>query len=291
MTTADMAKSSAPSVDTAEVVRAGDTRSKDRRAAARIRRRRQLRRTLLSSLTGLAFLACWQGAVAIRLLKPIQVSSPSRIIQTLGDMLSDGSLMSNLGISAREFAVGYVIALVVAVPLGVAIGWYGVLRDMFEPLLAFFNAVPYVTLLPVFVIWFGLGAHSTMACVAMGAFFPIVTNTMAGISSVDSTLVKCARAFGARDLQFFRTVALPSAIPFIASGVRLSVATALIATIVGELYASNSGLGYMIANAGIAFQTDKVMAGIVVVATIGVILTGITRRIERHFQKWRPAAD
>jgi ABC-type nitrate/sulfonate/bicarbonate transport system permease component len=151
----------------------------------------------------------------------------------------------------------------------------------------FFNATPRIALLPLFLIWFGIGLGSKVAVVYLGAVFPILINSITGIRSLDPDVIRAARSFGASDLQLFRTVGLPGSLPFVLSGLRLGLALALTGTVVAELYAATAGVGYLIAISGSRFKTDYVMVGITVVAITGVLLSMVLLRLERHFQSWK----
>ena len=118
--------------------------------------------------------------------------------------------------------------------------------------------------------------------------FAILINTLTGVNNLDEALLKRARSFGASDLQIFRTIALPGSVPFVLSGLRLGLGHALVGVVVGELYAATAGVGYLIAVAGNTFQTDKVMVGVLIIASMGVLFTTLFKRIENHFQSWRP---
>jgi NitT/TauT family transport system permease protein len=127
-----------------------------------------------------------------------------------------------------------------------------------------------------------------VAIVFLGAIFPILVNTITGVRTIDANFIKVARSFGSNDRQMFWTVALPSSVPMLLSGLRLGLGHALIGIVVGEMYGATQGLGYLIAIAGARFQTDRVMVGIILIAGLGVAMTALLRRIERRFDAWRP---
>jgi NitT/TauT family transport system permease protein len=156
-----------------------------------------------------------------------------------------------------------------------------------DPFINFMNAMPRIALVPLFIIWFGIGIWSKVAIIFLSSLFPILINTQAGIRNLDAGWVKAARSYGANDLQLFRTVALPGAIPFILTGMRIGVGHALIGVVVGELVAARAGIGLMMATAGANFQTAKVFAGLMIVSSAGVLLVYLISRIERQFQAWR----
>jgi len=267
------------------------------KAATEIRQRREPSLTfwllrhenaLLGLGTTLVALLLWEIAVRIGLADPLFTSSPSRILSTGYQMFADGSIYPHLAISGLELLVGYSLAILVAVPLGILLGWYRRLNAAFDPIISALYATPRIALVPLIVIWFGIGLGSKFAIIFLSAIFPILINTIAGVQSVDRDFVKVGRSFGASDRQMFLTVVLPASVPFLLTGLRLGLGHALIGIVVGELYAAQAGVGFMIAMAGATFQTDKLMVGIILIAGAGVILTNLLRLIERRFDRWRP---
>jgi NitT/TauT family transport system permease protein len=172
--------------------------------------------------------------------------------------------------------------------LGLLLGWYRRLNAMFEPFVTMLNATPRVALLPLIILWLGIGMQSKVAAVFLGAFFPLVVNVMAGVRAVDETLLKCARSFGASDRQIFTTLALPSSVPFIVAAMRLAVGRGLVGVVVGEMLASTAGIGHMMALASATFQTDKMFVGLLLLAGFGYFLTELLKRLEKRYESWRP---
>src|SRR5438105_7211850 len=152
-------------------------------------------------------------------------------------------------------------------------GWYRRVGFGIDPFVAFFYSTPRIVLVPLLIIRFGIGIWSKIAVVFLGAVFPMIVNTMAGVRNVDGSLVKAAKSFGASDAQLFRTVVLPGSVPFILTGLRLGVGHALTGVVVGELVAAQAGLGLMMATAGATFQTSKVFVGLVIISTAGILFT------------------
>ena len=150
------------------------------------------------------------------------------------------------------------------------------------------NATPRVALLPLIIIWLGIGILSKIGIIFLGAVFPLIINTRDGVKTTPVSLLNAARSFGASEWQLFRSVVVPSTVPFILTGLRLVIGRALIGVMVGELYAATAGIGFMITVAGATFQTDKVFVGVLIFALSGMIATDVIDRIERRFDKWRP---
>lgn len=234
-----------------------------------------------------AFLAFWQAAVAWGWANPLFTSSPTRIVVAAMGMIADGSLWNNLAVSGWEFTLGFGLAVLVGVPMGILMGWYRRLNALFDPFVSALYSTPRIALMPLVIIWFGIDLSAKVAIIFLSTVFPVLVNTMTGVRTVDRDFVKVARSFGASDRQLFLTVALPSSVPNLLTGLRLGLGHALIGIVVGEMYGASAGIGFMIQSAGATFQTDKVMVGIIIIAAAGVLLTQILKMIEARYEVWR----
>jgi NitT/TauT family transport system permease protein len=240
----------------------------------------------LISVTG--FLLFWEISVLSGCVNPLFTSSPSRIWVAGYEMFRDGSIYPDLAVSAEEFVLGYGLAVVVGVPLGILMGWYSRLNAVLDPFVNALYATPRIALMPLIIIWFGIDLSAKIAIIFLSTVFPILVNTMTGVRTMERDFVKVARSFGASDGQLFKTVALPSSVPNLLTGLRLGLGHALIGIVVGEMYGASAGIGFMMQTAGATFQTDKVMVGILIIAAAGMGLTQILRMIEKKFDVWRP---
>jgi ABC-type nitrate/sulfonate/bicarbonate transport system permease component len=244
---------------------------------------------LILGSTGVVLaLILWQWAGTSGAVNPMFISSPSRIVRAFIALSATGELLRDVIVSGKEFIYGFFLAIIVGVPLGILMGWYRPVKAIFDPFVSIFNATPRVALLPLIIIWLGIGINSKIALVFSGAVVAILLSTIAGVENLDASLIRAARSFGASDFQIFRTIALPGTVPFLITGMRLGLGHALVGVVVGELYAATAGIGFLIAVAGNTFQTDKVFVGVVIVAFAGLVFTGIFNRIEAHFQSWKP---
>jgi NitT/TauT family transport system permease protein len=240
---------------------------------------------LVSIVTSLCL---WELLAGTGAVNPLFTSSPTRVAQAAVEMFADGSIYEHLWTSGLEFTAGYLLAAAIGIPAGVLTGWYPRLGALMEPLTSAFYATPRIALFPLLLIWFGIGMASKVAVVFLGAVFPVMVNAMTGVRTVDADLVRVARSFGATDRQVLLTVALPSSVPMLLAGLRLGVSQALVGIVVGEMYGASQGIGFLIAQAGARFQTDRLMAGIVLIAAAGIVLTELLRRVERRVEAWRP---
>jgi ABC-type nitrate/sulfonate/bicarbonate transport system permease component len=250
---------------------------------------RQQRLGLVLGLVGVVgFLALWQAASSLGWVNPLFISSPVGVVASAVALMSGHQFWIDLRISGSEFILGYALAILVGVGLAVVIRWSRVVDALVSPLLSALYATPHVALVPLIIVWFGIGEQSKAVFVFLLAFFPILYNTLAGLRNADPMLVRAARSFGAGPRQVFTEVLLPSAVPFVLTGLRLAVGLGVIAVVVGELYAANAGIGYLISNAGQTLRVADSFVGIVVVALFGGIAMALLQRLERRFSHWRP---
>jgi NitT/TauT family transport system permease protein len=237
-----------------------------------------------------AFVITWQLVANARLVPELFLPGPISIGQAMIDLFHDPEIGIDLQTSGLEFMLGYGLAILIGLPLGLVAGRYQRLAWALNPFIAFFYSMPRIALVPLLIIWFGIGIYSKVAVVFLGAFFPIAINTMAGIRSLDGGLLKAAVSFGASELQIFRTIALPGSVPFILAGLRLGIGHGLVGVVVGEFIAAQHGIAYEMSIAGTTFQMPRMFAALVLISSTGVILTLILQRLERHFDAWRPQA-
>jgi NitT/TauT family transport system permease protein len=270
---------------------------------------------IIGAISVLAFLTFWEWVGTSGVINPMFTSSPSRIIRaadrlffdgglgavlaaaTAGNMagawtaIAKGSIWKDMWVSGQELFWGYLWAVLFGIPFGLSLGWFKRLNYIFEPFVSALYATPSVALLPLYIIWFGIGMNSKIAVVFMSGIFYILLYSRVAVTTVDANILKCARSFGANDFQLLRTVVLPSSVPFIMTGCRLALGRALVGVVVGELYAATAGVGYLITVAGATFQTDKVFVGVLIITFAGVGLTALLQRIEERFSTWRPKLD
>jgi NitT/TauT family transport system permease protein len=244
---------------------------------------------ILGSIAVAIFLLVWELAGnTFQWVNPMFMSAPSLIWKAAVQLFGSGEIWNDLRVSGIEFAWGYFLSVVVGVPFGIAIGWYKKFAYTCDPFVNAMNATPRVALLPLVIIWLGIGILSKVGIIFLGAVFPLIINTRDGVKTTPHNLLTAARSFGASEWQIFRSVVIPSTVPFILTGLRLAIGRALIGVMVGELYAATAGIGFMITVAGATFQTDKVFVGVLIFAISGMVATELVDRAERRFDRWRP---
>jgi NitT/TauT family transport system permease protein len=246
-------------------------------------------RAILGWLSFGGFFVFWEVGADVGLFDTFFFSSPLRILAAGFHEVQNPRLWNDFKVSGTEFLSGYALAIVTGIPLGIAVGWYRKLNYFIDPWLNFFNSIPRIALLPLVVLWVGIGIWSKILVVMLGAFFTLIMTTLGGVRATDKRLLDAATSFGASQWRIFGTVVLPATVPYIISGLRLGVARALIGVIVGELYAANAGIGYMISIASQTLQVDRMLFGVLILTGFGVVSVELIRLIENRFQRWRPA--
>ena len=236
----------------------------------------------------LLILGVWEAAWQAGLISPLFFSGPSAVARQMAYGWTMGNLKADLVYSGTNFALGFAGAAVAGIGLGILVGWYRTLRMLMDPMLTALYSTPRVAMIPLILIWFGVGMWSKVFIVFISAFFPILVNTVGGMRAIDRDLLRAARAFCASDWQIFKTVAIPGSVPFILTGIRQGVALGLIGVVVGEMFGGSQGIGFMVAYGGQTFATDTLFVGVVIVAATGIVLTWIAERLERRFSQWRP---
>jgi len=213
--------------------------------------------------------------------KPFDPSAGSRVAWLLSGELPHDTLASFVRI-LMGFAVGAGLAL----PLGLAMGAIDGAYRFVNPLVQILRPIPPIAYIPLAILWFGLGNPPAVFLIALGAFFPVLMNTIAGVRQVDAIYVLAARNLGARGGTLFRRVILPAAAPHILTGVRVGVGVAFIVVIVAEMIAVNDGLGYRILEAREFFWSDKIIAGMISIGLLGLFLDTLVSRLSDHLLRW-----
>ncbi len=248
---------------------------------------------LLLGLAGVVlFLLLWEFGSRAGLINEFFFGRPTGIVEAGIREVQTPRFWGDLAASFFEFASGFVLAIILGVPIGLAAGRFRRLQYALDPWLNFFNSLPRIALLPVLVIIFGVfGPASKIAVVFLGAFFSIVIPTMQGVRTTDKRFVDVARSFRASERLLFRSVVIPSTVPFIITGLRLGVARALIGVVTAELYTQTEGIGVLIRRATENSDANRALFGVLLFTISGIIGVESVRRIETRYQKWRPATS
>lgn len=249
------------------------------------------RRIFRSSIALILLAAVWELAPRLGLVDRTFLPEFSVVIGALIDLAGNGQLWQHVSASVGRALQGFAIAVIVAIPLGVLIGWYRPVAQYLNPVLELFRNTAALALLPVFVLILGIGETSKVALVVYACTFPILLNTISGVRTVDPLLIKSARSLGLSPFRLFQKVVLPASLPTIFTGLRLSAAASILVLIAAEMVGAQSGLGYLIMASQLNFQIPNMYAGIVSIALVGLVFNAVLVLLERRFSSWRPAGD
>src|ERR1700737_415692 len=259
---------------------------RERREAAALRWYREHASTLRGLASLLVVGVVWE--VAGRSGRwPLIMAPISDIWVKFLQLAASGELQRHVLVSLNEFIVGFVIAAVLGILLGIAIASSDKVRDYVDPWVSAVYATPTVALAPLFIFMFGIDAPSKMAVVFLLAIFPVVINTSTGIRSTDRVYIEAARSFCASRTQIFSKVLIPSALPFIVAGLRLGIGRGLVGVVIGEFIGARAGLGYLIFRSSQAFQIDAMWVGVFLLAGTGVLAVVLLQKVERRMAPWR----
>lgn len=237
-------------------------------------------------LFGLLILAIWEGVTRSALVHPLFLGTPSEILAAGQELIAGGDLTRHLGMTLHELSVGFLLAAAWAIPLGYVLALNPWLDRILDPYIMAFYAVPTAALAPLLILMFGIGPWSKISIAASHGGVPILIATVAGVRNADPVLVQAVRSMGATHLQLFRKVILPDSLPSVVTGLRLGAVICLIGVTVGEMLASQGGLGWLIYQSAGTFQIPHFYVGIIILAFLGMLLNNGIRRIEFHFMRW-----
>lgn len=229
----------------------------------------------------------WEVFPRLGLVDAVFLPPLSEVLVAWWDLLVSGELWNHTSASLGRSAAGFGLAVAVAVPLGLLIGWYTPVANLLNPLLEVFRNTAALAILPVFVLILGLGETSKVAIILYGCTWPILLNTVSGVRTVDPLLIKSARSLGLGPLRLFQKVVLPAAVPTIFTGIRLAGAASILILIAAEMVGAKAGLGYLINYAQYNFAVPDMYAGIITISAIGLLVNQLLVITERRFSTWR----
>jgi sulfonate transport system permease protein len=243
----------------------------------------------LPMLLPLLLLAIWQVSTASGAISSHVLPTPSSVATASWDLLKTGELLHHLGISGGRAFAGFAIGGAVGFVFGIANGAWALSEGLFDTTLQMVRNVPHLALIPMVILWFGLGEGAKVFLVALGVFFPVYVNTFHGVRAIDPALVEMARVFELSRFDMFRRVILPGALPSVMVGVRFALGVMWLTLIVAETIGADSGIGYLAMSAREFMRTDIVVASIVVYALLGKWADLMARWLERRLLSWQPS--
>jgi ABC-type nitrate/sulfonate/bicarbonate transport system permease component len=237
--------------------------------------------------TFVAVALLWWLATALHWVSPIALPPPFDVLHALIDLALSGELFRHLGASLQRLLIGWTLGAVAGIALGFMIGLFSLARSSALPLVSALFPVPKIALLPLFIIWLGIGEASKFATIAFGVFSPMVIATFAGVDGVDRNLIRMAQSFGVPTFAIIRKIVLPGAMPAILSGVRISASIGIILLTAAEMIGAQHGVGALVLAAGNLMQVDQLLAGVVILSGLGLGVAFIVGMIERRLLRWR----
>ncbi len=245
------------------------------------------------------FLLIWEAIPHVfTLSKGMQLffTGPSDISVSMYDMVNgdtsmflNGDIWDALSHSANAFGLGLGFGIVVGLPFGVALGRSETLNSLFDPFITAFNATPRLIFLPLVLVWFGIGLWSEVLIVFIGAVFPLLINTYAGVKNADKLLINVVRSFGASEWEINKLVVLPNSMPFIVAGLRLAIGRAILGVVVAEFFGgAEAGIGVMMVNAAGKYHVNVLFAGLIILMALSLIMTSGVKVLELRLSRWRP---
>jgi NitT/TauT family transport system permease protein len=258
---------------------------------ARTRRTREIARSLRWAVLPVLFLVAWEVAAVLidnPFILPTLESVIAVLAQPFESILGTGSLMENAAVSLGRVLVGFAVGAAFAIPLGVAMGRWRVVDELVDPMVQIFRPVPPLAWVPLALAWFRIGLSSMVFIIALGAFFPVLLNTLDGVRSVKRTWVEAAMTLGASERQLLGRVIVPGALPTIWTGMRVGFGIAWMCVVAAEMMpGTNSGLGYLILYAYNFSQVQVIIAGMIVIGLIGLLIDVALRQVEQRRFRWR----
>lgn len=229
----------------------------------------------------------WEFSAYYLIAKPILFSPLGSIAKRAIELWQAGELQYHIWVSFIEFAGGFGLAIVIGIGLGVAFAASRFMRNFFEPWISMLYATPIIALGPLFILWLGIGVASKIAIVFLTAVFPILINTVVGLTATERTLIDVARSLGATNMQIYTKIRIPGATSYVVAGLRLSVARALVGVVVAELFGARAGLGFLILTSAQNFDTPALFVGVIIFAIAGVASVSLLKWLEKYFSAYR----
>jgi ABC-type nitrate/sulfonate/bicarbonate transport system permease component len=234
---------------------------------------------------GIVFLTVWE--VAGRLTNPILFAPPSRVASAFVDLMSSGELPRAFLTTMNALIVAFLLSVLVGIPVGVAFGRLPRLSKVLEPYIDAVYATPRVVIVPLVILWFGVGYTGRLFIIWLGTVIPIILNTAIGVRNARPDLIEVATSFNIRERDMIRHVILPGAVPYVAAGMKIAAGRALIGVVIAEIFLDLTGVGGIIQTESAFFRTAHMLVGVSVFGIIGVVLLQVMDAVERRFAAWK----
>ena len=241
----------------------------------------------VSIVSILCLLALWELICQSGVVSSLFLPAPSSIIKALLEMIADGEIGVSLAASLYRILAGFFIGSLIGLAVGLVTGTSALMDKIGTPIVNAIYPIPKIALLPLFILWLGIGELSKVTIIALGVFFPVAMNTYSGVKNVDTLLLKVAASFNASWWMTMKSVVLPNALPMIFAGLRLAAGTSLLLLVAAEMIAAQVGIGALILHYGDLMITDRLMAGVIVLSLLGLVFNLILQFVERKAIPWK----
>jgi ABC-type nitrate/sulfonate/bicarbonate transport system permease component len=235
----------------------------------------------------IGIIALWQAASSILHVSPLFLPGPAAIVSALYDLVAHGDLLSQIAISAMRIGAGWTLGATAGVVVGLAMGLWTFARSAGFAIVSALFPIPKIALLPLMILWFGIGEPSKVATIALGVFFPTAIAAASGVDSVPRNLIRMAQSFGAPFADIVRKVVMPGALPSILAGFRISASIALLLVVSAEMIGAEKGIGAFVLQAGNLMRTDQLLAGVLVLSIFGLCIARVIGELEKRLVDWR----
>ena len=246
-----------------------------------------LQRAVMIAVPWTLIVLGWYGIAYSGLINPSLVPTPHAVASRFWELLTEGRLLSDMWMSTQRVFLGVTSGIVVAVPVGFMLGWYQEVRRYIDPVINFFRALPPIALIPLVIVYFGIGESAKVVILFYASFFAGVIVMYEGVAQISPIFVRVAKTLGATDGEVFRKVVLPLAVPHILTAVRVALGVAWATLVASELIAAQQGLGALIQNASSFFQLDIIYVGIICIGLIALVMDLILRATSRRLVAWQ----
>ncbi len=241
----------------------------------------------LSLSSFILILLLWEIVSRMQWIPPLFLPAPSGILSEAWSMLKTGLIFKHIYASLRRILWGFSIACITGVGVGVLIGFFSIPEAIGNPLIAATFPIPKIAILPLLILWLGIGEPSKVAVIALGVFFPMAINVYTGVKNVDPLLIKAALSLGSNRTRIIRKVILPSILPMIFAGMKLGIGIALLLVVAAEMVAADAGIGFLILTAADLMETKKLMVGLILLSLLGLFFNWLFQKLERVFIPWK----
>jgi len=240
------------------------------------------------SLTSFIVILClWEMISRMMWIPPLFLPAPSAILSEGWGMLKTGVIFNHVLASLSRILLGFSIACIAGVLVGILIGFFSIPEAIGNPLIAATFPIPKIAILPLLILWLGIGEPPKVAVIALGVFFPMVINVYTGVKNVDPLLIKAALSLGSNRTRIIRKVILPGVLPMVFAGMKLGIGIALLLVVAAEMVAADAGIGFMILTAADLMQTKKLMVGLIILSLLGISFNWLFQKLERLLIPWK----